>query len=66
MKTSFRNEGKIKTFSDEGNRKIPFPPDLVYKNVKGSSLGWREMIPEGKKHRSSSMKEAQFIESKIF
>lgn len=41
-KQSYKIEGKIK--SDKQNLLIA---DLPYKNTKGSSLGWKEVVPDG-------------------
>lgn len=46
-KISFRNEDKIKIFSDEIKLKVSLPVDLTIRNAKGSSSGWRWIILGG-------------------
>lgn len=50
MKISFKNEGKIKTFSEKQELKDFIAADKHYKNAKGSSLGWREVILDENSH----------------
>lgn len=50
VKIPFKNEGKIKTFSDKQELKDFIAADIHYKNAKGSSSGWREVIPDENSH----------------
>ena len=64
MKVSFRNEGKIKTFSDKRELKeINSQPTCSIRNAKGSFFQAKGKCYQ-KGNRSSNMKEAGFIESK--
>lgn len=64
MKVSFRNEGKIKTFSDKRELKeINSQLNCSIRNAKGSFFQAEGKCYQ-KGNRSSNMKEAGFIESK--
>lgn len=49
MKTSFKNEGKIKTCSEKQKNEVIFHQETyTTRNDKESSLGGNKMIPDGK------------------
>lgn len=44
-KNSLKNEDELNLFSDNVNARICHPKIYTIRNVKESSLGWREVLP---------------------